>query len=328
MSQVSKAPIFVVGCHRSGTSFLYHCLLSSGGFPVYRSDATIWDRLIPLCGDPSVLKNRQKMTSLWLQSKQFRRTGLEAKQIEARLLAECRTGGDFLRIVMEEMARSQKLDRWASWNPDHTFYMPDIKRELPDALFIHIIRDGRDVATVLNKKGWIRPFPWDRKKSLLVAGVFWEWMVRAGREHGQRMGRDYLEVRYEDLALRPRKALAKIGDFINHDLDFDRIQNAGVGVVSDPNSTFKTEFTEGQFNPVGRWREKLSSDQVRALEKVIGGLLKELDYPLATSDHDSSFHPELKTLRAFYLSFFKSKVWLKSNTPLGRFVSAAPLELA
>ena len=160
--------------------YLYHSILSSGDFAVYRSDSGVWDRVVPMFGDLSVLRNRKRMIKVWLRSKLFRRTGLDAELIEAKILAECGNGGDFLRIVMAEMARIQNVNRWAAWGPDNTFYIPKIKRELPDALFIHIIRDGRDVATVLDKKGWIKPLPGDQRHSLLVAGVYWEWMVQQG----------------------------------------------------------------------------------------------------------------------------------------------------
>jgi Sulfotransferase family len=328
MEEPKKRPVFVVGCHRSGTSFLYHCLLSAGGFAVYRSDTAVWDRLVPLCGDLRRRRNREKLLKIWLRSKPFRRTGLDAAQLERKILEDCSNGGEFLKVVMEQMAQDQNVDRWAAWDPDNTFYMREIKREIPDALFIHIIRDGRDIATVLDKKGWIKPFPWDRGKSLMVAGVFWEWMVRTGREYGQAMPLDYIEVRYEDLVTRPHETFAKLGAFIKHDLDYDRIVRMGVGVVTDPNSTFKKEFERGQFNPVGRWRERLRPGEIRALERVSGELLEELGYPLAAVSNYGKGHPSYsRILRKIYLAYFKSKQWLKSNTPLGRFVSVDPLEL-
>ena len=329
MSRAGNAPVFVVGCHRSGTSYLYHSILSSGDFAVYRSDSGVWDRVVPMFGDLSVLRNRKRMIKVWLRSKLFRRTGLDAELIEAKILAECGNGGDFLRIVMAEMARIQNVSRWAAWGPDNIFYIPRIKRELPDALFIHIIRDGRDVATVLDKKGWIKPLPGDQRNSLLVAGVYWEWMVRRGREHGRMVEPDYIEVRYEDLISRPRETFALLGNFIGHDLDYDRIKQMGIGTVADPNSTFEVEstFQGDQFNPVGRWKKKLSPFQAGELDNVIGSMLDELGYPREAPSSRTTSHLDLAMLRRLYFSYFDSRLWLKSNTPLGRFASKQPLEL-
>ena len=56
-----KAPIFIVGCPRSGTSFLYHLLLSAGDFAEFHTQMNVFDVLEPIYGDLSVLKNKKKM---------------------------------------------------------------------------------------------------------------------------------------------------------------------------------------------------------------------------------------------------------------------------
>ena len=327
MHRVKNAPVFIVGCHRSGTSFLYHSILSSGDFAVYRCETGVWDRLLPLCGDLAKAENRRRMVQVWLRSKLFRRTGLDARQIEEKIRAGCRSGGQFLRIVMEEVARTQHVKRWAAWSPENTFYMAKIKKEIPDALFIHILRDGRDVATVLDKKAWVKPFPWDRKNSLLAAGAYWSWMVRAGIRGGQTVWPDYMEVRYEDLIGQPRETLARIGGFIGHDLDYDRVQSCGIGTVTHPNSTFGEEMREGQFCPVGRWERALSISQVKRLEHLIGPMLDELGYPRAAPHRYSGASIDLALRGALYSKYFGAKLWLKSNTLAGRLASKQPLEL-
>ena len=106
-----KAPIFIVGCPRSGTSFLYHLLLSAGGFAEFHTQMNVFDVLEPIYGDLSVLKNKKKMMKEWLQSKAFRVSGLQAEEIEAKVLAECSGASDFLRIVMDAVASKQGVDR-------------------------------------------------------------------------------------------------------------------------------------------------------------------------------------------------------------------------
>src|SRR5438309_3084476 len=101
----STAPVFVLGCPRSGTTVLYHMLLSAGGFAVYRAESNVFNLLVPRFGDLSSAKNRHKLMEFWVRSKLFRVSGLDASEITAKIMAECRSGGDFLRIVMEEIAR-------------------------------------------------------------------------------------------------------------------------------------------------------------------------------------------------------------------------------
>ena len=47
-------------------------------------------------------------------------------------------------------------------------FFPEIKRQIPNALVVHIIRDGRDVALSYVKQGSAYPFPWDRKEPQYV----------------------------------------------------------------------------------------------------------------------------------------------------------------
>ena len=122
-SERSRTPVFVVGCHRSGTNLLYDTLLSAGGFAFYRGYLPIYKVVIPRCGPLQVAANRAKAIELFLRSKGFRRAGLEAAELSARLEGECRTGGDFIRIVMEGIARQQGAVRWAVYDPDYVLHV-------------------------------------------------------------------------------------------------------------------------------------------------------------------------------------------------------------
>jgi hypothetical protein len=320
----SKAPVFVLGCPRSGTTVLYHMLLSAGDFAVYRFESNVFNLLVPRFGGMRSASNRRDLMECWLNSTLFRVSGLDRAQIAAKIMTECRNGGDFLRLVMEEVARVQGVGRWADCTPEHLLHMEEIKRQIPDALFIHIIRDGHDVALSYAKQGWSHPLPWDRGEGLGVAGLYWEWIVRKGREQGKRLGADYREVRFEDLATNPRQTLSHLGEFIEHDLDYDRIQRAGVGSVSQPNSSFADE-SDGPFNPVGRWKAKMSREQTTAFEELVGGYLQELGYALA-SETGQKMCLRAARLRTAYLAMFEAKHWTKANTPLGRFVRLERIE--
>jgi hypothetical protein len=192
----AKAPVFVLGCPRSGTTLLYHMLLSAGNFAVYRAESNVFSVLQPHFGKLSSASNRRHLLRLWLKSRLFQSTGLNPEEISEKIMRDCRSAGDFLRIMMEETAHEQGVERWADCTPDHLLYVPEIKRQIPNALIVHIIRDGRDVALSYVKQGWAYPFPWDRKEHLSVAGLHWEWIVRRGREHG-RAWTDYAELHYE-----------------------------------------------------------------------------------------------------------------------------------
>ncbi|MFZ3245802.1 MAG: hypothetical protein WA185_12075, partial [Candidatus Acidiferrales bacterium] len=75
----NKAPVFVLGCHRSGTNLLYDMLMSAGGFAKYGGNLYVYQTLIPRFGDLGVRDHRQKLMEVWLRSKSFRRSGLDAE---------------------------------------------------------------------------------------------------------------------------------------------------------------------------------------------------------------------------------------------------------
>jgi hypothetical protein len=292
-------------------------LLSAGDFAVYMSEMNVFNMLVPRFGDLGVRRNREALLDAWLPSEFFRRTGLDAAELKAKILAHCRNGGDLLRLVMGSVACQQNARRWAECTPDSLLYLSEIKREIPEALFVHIIRDGRDVGLSLAKQGWIRPFAWDRNPSSLAAALFWEWIVGSGRRSAPRVAPDYMEISFEDVVTQPRKVLVKVGAFIEHDLDYDRILQAGIGSVSRPNTSFQ-RGPGGDFNPVGRWMSGYTAEELARLESLIGASLTGLGYALVTPREKLQPPYALKMLRAAYRLRFSSRHWLKSRTPLGK----------
>src|SRR5271166_3036107 len=318
-----------MGCHRSGTNLLYDMLLSSGGFAIYRGLLPVYEILIPRFGSIESRSNREKIVEVWLRSKGFRRTGLNAEQLSTRLLSECRNGGDFIRVVMDSVAGSQQVQRWSMYDPDNVLHVERVKRDIPNALFVHIIRDGRDIALSLKKMGGFSPLPWDRSQteSLVATALYWEWMIHQGRAHGRKFPADYIEIRYEDLITNPHETLGKLGSFIDHDLDYERIHRASLGRLSETNSSFREEGTKKQINPLGRWRERLAHADVAAIEAAVGDCLEENGYELSLPAAERRPGLRESWMRGMYRAYLDGKLWLKLRTPAGRFASMSALEL-
>jgi LPS sulfotransferase NodH len=314
----SKSPVFVVGCPRSGTTLLYHMLLSAGNFAVYRAESQVFNILEPRFGDLSSPRNRRALLTAWYQSPLFEKTGLRPDVVDGLMMEECRNGGDFLRIYMEAMARQQSVERWADCTPEHLLYLKRIKQTIPDALIIHVLRDGRDVSLSLEKQGWIKPFKWHRDDGLAVAALYWDWIVRRGRALGAQLGADYLEVQYENLVQSPVAALDRISDFVGQHLDYAQIQKIGIGSVSRPNTSFAADLKEQEFQPVARWKSGMSEDQQAVVDTLVGETLQELGYPTKNETVPPTDRKSLQRMRSLYHSYFSTKFILKSKTALGR----------
>jgi hypothetical protein len=307
----NRAPVFVLGSPRSGTTLLYDMLLSAGGFAVYLAESNVFNLLIPRFGDFSRRSNREQLLEAWLNSKLFRASGLEAQSIRS-LLEKCRNGGEFLRTLMQEICSAQGMPRWAENSPEGMLCLPLIKQLIPDALFVHIIRDGRDVATSLGKLRYVRAFPWEDRHGLIGCGLYWEWMVEHGRNFGRTVPSDYMEVRFEQLLMRPQETLDQIGPFIGQQLDYEVIQQIAYGSVKKPNTSFRQE-TPVDFNPVGRWKKSFSEGQLVRFERLVGKTLSDLGYELSTNAAALGLNLPLRATRLLHRCYFASKIVYKNN---------------
>jgi LPS sulfotransferase NodH len=313
------APVFVVGSPRSGTTLLYHLLLSAGGFAVYRAEASVFNLLSPRFGDLSERRNRTALLDAWLPSEFFRRSGLEPEAFRELVQERCRSAGDLLRLFMDSIATRQGVRRWAECTPENLLYIDVIKRSIPDAVFLHIVRDGRDVACSLAGQGWIGRRLSDPGARVFLSGLYWQWMVRRGRESLLRYAHDTKEVRFEELVADPRAILAKVSAFVGHDLNYSRIRERGIGTVRRPNTSFPARHEEPEFQPVGRWKTRFKGEELARFEAATGQFLTELGYALE-SDAGTRERLARRALvaRQAAQAYFGSRHWLKVATPLGR----------
>jgi hypothetical protein len=314
-----KRPVFVLGCPRSGTTLLYSLLLAAGGFAVYRKETYFYD-LVRRFPELKTAQSQQRFMKQFLQGYLGKVPGLDVEPFVRRALSLSTRRNDFLPLLMSGIASAQHADRWIEATPAHLLYMDDIRESVPDALFVHVVRDGRDCALSNTGQHWISTLPWDRGRRLGVAALFWEWFVRTGRALG-RGHRDYLEVQFEELIARPRETLGQIGTFIDHDLDYDRMLQNPMHSMRVPNTSFQEDRKGGEFNPVGRWRTKCSAEDLRLCEILVGPYLRELGYSLALPEEQRRRDLRAHVMRAFYLRYFATKHWLKARTPVGRFMT-------
>jgi hypothetical protein len=315
-----KRPVFALGCARSGTTLLYSMLLASGGFAVYRKETHFYD-LAPRFPNLTSPGAQQTFMKEFLHGYLGKVPGLDVEPFVRAALSECRTAHDFLPRLMDAITRAQGAERWVEATPAHLLYMNQIAAAVPDALFVHVIRDGRDCALSNSSQGWIATLPWDKARVMGVAALYWEWMVRQGRAYGQAHPERYLEVRFEELVDNPRATLARIGEFIDHRLDYDEIQQHPVHAMSNPNTSFRDERKRGEFHPVGRWKSRLSPENLRLCESLVGAYLDELGYTLALPEAAHVPDARARLMRVFYMREYATKHWLKTRTPLGRFMT-------
>lgn len=182
--------------------------------------------------------------------------------------------------------------RWGDKTPSYGQHVPAIAELLPEARFVHIVRDGRDVALSL-RATWFAP-----GQDMTTLATHWREQVRATRRDGAASGR-VLEVRYEDLVAFPEAVLRGVCDHVELHFDQamlsyhrsarerlqevqDRLLDDGVTLISQERRLHNHRFTSLPPQPerVGRWRRELDSREVDAFASVAGDLLEELGYPV------------------------------------------------
>jgi hypothetical protein len=120
--------------------------------------------------------------------------------------------------------------RWCDGTPDNVFQMLDLAEIFPGAKFVHIIRDGREVARSFYRLGW--------SPSTTAALRHWHHAVTTGRTLGKELGpSQYSEVSFDGLLEEPKRALRKVVDFVGEDwsteLEQHQITHAAVTAPGD-----------------------------------------------------------------------------------------------
>jgi hypothetical protein len=159
---------------------------------------------------------------------------------------------------------------WGWKEPRSIYLLPFLHRHLPELRFLHVVRDGRDMAlsqnqNQLRKHGDAAPIRTDLPPAARSIAL-WSWVnLEATRYGEERLGDRYLLVRFEDLCERPAPITARILEFFGLHGDADVL---AADVVPPPT--------------LGRWRDE-DPDLVTELERVGGDALVALGYELVTA---------------------------------------------
>jgi hypothetical protein len=283
-------PFFIVGCGRSGTTMLRLIFNAHPDVAIPPESKLIpalvarWPRMVTRDGVDADAIVR-------LIGRRLDHMGLDRKLVRGRL-AELRdrTPRGVTETVFGIVTEQQGKPRWADKTPRHVEDMPTIAGVFPDAKFIHVIRDGRDVALSF----FDRPFG---PRDVWDAARFWDRTVRAGQNGAESLDPgNYREVRYEALIDSPEVVTKELCDFVGLEpVDgMLRYYERASGRLSEKERANHPNIARPPTKGLRNWRVDMSERDVQAFEAVAGPLLLELGYPLG------SFPPSRRTrARAF-----------------------------
>lgn len=243
-----QRPVFVVGCPRSGTTFVGSSLGAQRGF-VDLGEVKPLKAAVPAL---SRLPEREAAARLRRVLERIRRLGLVGH----------------LRAVEQ--------------TPETCFVLAAALRAYPEGRAVHVLRDGRDVVCSLLERGWLsagrtghddvgyvygahtrfwvepdRAAEFARASDAARAAWAWRAHVTAARAVSERT----FELRYEALVADPVAACARLAHHL--------------GVDPEP---LRQAFSDAHAGSAGRWRRDLSPQQLADVEREAGPLLQELGY--------------------------------------------------
>jgi len=342
--------IHIIGCCRSGTTILGRIIERrlKVAIPWEAHFIPIFQRFAWLWGDLAKEKNRRRLLEAifdflelfttemshgadmpkqthfnYEQIKNY--TLLAVKDRAEKIIKETDSYQGLVEAIYREYANIHGLSHFG----DKSVSFRDVPTELthmatPNAKYIHIIRDGRDVAL-----SWRQH--WNGPWTLSEAAWLWGEHVRRKRVFGAGHPDQYMEVRYEDLLDDEEAVLLKISQFLGLPLYEDSSADVGLGrlVAESPIMSLGNQpvVKENQ----GKWKSSMSPEDVALFNHFAGATLRSSgneenrNEPVAGVSWATAAweraHPWLLTLFSFKKLRVRIKMRLgKKFLPLALFV--------
>jgi Sulfotransferase family len=298
--------VFIVGCPRSGTTLLQRLLDAHREVAVIPETlwiARIYEHRSGLTDEGVVTP---KLIDRLLAKPRFVRLGIERADLERLIGTGGRPYASFVSDIFELYGRARGKRFVGDKSPGYVRSIPTLHGLWPEARFVHLIRDGRDVA--------LSAVSWEKADRVLgdfrtwlgdpwtTAALWWERSVRLGREAASALPADrYLELRYEAVVADPESASRRITEFLALQYDPEMLRFHVGRTTLDPALTSKRQW----LPPTGglrEWRSEMAPDALERFESVAGKLLAELGYECAvralSPDRISAAHAARETFAA------------------------------
>lgn len=279
-----RSPVFVVGSGRSGTTLL-RLMLDSHPMLAIPGEST-FIRYLWMNRDYYWRRGQfqpRLLLKAILADPNFQRWEIPAERVWARVqLLETPSFSDIIAAPFEAYADSHGKSRWGDKTPNYVLSIREIAQLFPDASFVHVIRDGRNVALSYMSIPMFTGGIW-------AATWLWRDRVNAGLRAGKSLGpQRYLQIRYEDLVRNPERELRALCVFLNLEFSGDMLRyylDAESRLQAPPDRVRFHENISAPPRPsLTDWRSEMPRDDLLIFESVAGDLLEEFGYERAFSE--------------------------------------------
>jgi LPS sulfotransferase NodH len=298
----ANSPFFLIGVARSGTTLLSLMLDSHSRIAIpyeshfivpYYRDRQRWSDL----HDPA---RRIELVTSILREPAVRHWDQQL-QLDEIDLDRCTSLAGTVEAVFSAYARRCGKEIWGDKTPSYTAEIHILNKLFPNARFVHIIRDGRDVARSLVEQWW-------GPNDFMTALRYWSETVSCARKMLQMLPEDrFVEVKFEDLVADPVREVRKVTDLLGVAFEPDMVNRytakarEKVGEHANRHHVHLSERPSPK--QAFKWREALTPADQAVAHEIAGPVLAELGYPAGTTHHP------FKLLRKGYHRLRESYEW-------------------
>jgi hypothetical protein len=281
-----RQPVFVLGAPQSGTDLVARALKRSAGFHVTMGQPSVLHVVHAFARRPSISRGRGEAAAAVLRD-----AFAQAWQVTARGCLSCSPACRLAGGVDETgpCVAERTIARYGDATPDLLYCTGVLVDAFPDARFVQVIRDGRDVVAGMladsDTLAWFRPsfanldteFPnpflgvenetdragWTELSLAGKCAMRWRSAVRMSARLRSALSVEQLTtIRYEELVTKPDTAASVVSEFVG----------ARVSAIA-------LREPDPQRGPApGAWRRTLSPEQATEVEKVAGEELRRVGY--------------------------------------------------
>lgn len=302
----NRAPFFIVGADRSGTTLLRLMLNRHSRLCIPPESHFIVDLYHENNGKIFPDRICESLST----HPRYLEWALPHQLLCDKLRRGPREWSTIFDILFSEYAIRQGKSRWGDKTPVYVEHLRLLNQIFPKAKIIHIIRDGRDVACSLKEVPWYN----EVGGSIVGAAERWRRVVSAGHRDGLMLGKEvYLEIFYEKLVLDPEATLRIVCQHIGESYEPDMLLY--YETAEDHIPRHRMDWHQRTTQPVNkdrvrRWETDLTSIEIGLFEFYAGSLLCKLGYEINNKVSMKIIPPLLYQSVSFYFTQFRT--WLRS----------------
>lgn len=271
-SSTAFSPVFVVGCERSGTTLL--AVLLGRHSALAMTPETHFFRLVGKRRKGRG-ESHEELLRRFYANRTSAELGLDAAALAQRFATRSAGYPSLLRSVMEEFAANDGKPRAGEKTPLHLLNVAAIVEWYPEARIICILRDGRDVVLSL------KAMPWAEERRLRPLSWRWVQLLRLAERWRTQYPENFMMIQYEDLLRAPDATLRRVDVFAGLAFEQGQLQaGADVHVVDEASEPWKADALH-EIDParIAGWRRKADPAQIRAMNSLMGPMLRKYGYP-------------------------------------------------